>query len=182
MTGYQYRVKVVMDGDSTDEESVAARPAASSSSVMSNEELHVLRKLQQRVSMISPIVRVLEIHKPFPGMTWIVCQVAIGASQNVEVRISHEVDPRAGRSRFSLYSDCAWLREFCNSANISKSLNCVIDRINEAVEQRRLTVLMDSLRIENSEVGSEASEERSLSSGTTAASPQSSRSTTTSLP
>ena len=174
-----------MDGDSTDEESATSgRPAASSSSAMAPEEIQVLRRLQQRVSNISSLVRVCEVHKPVPGKTWIVCQVSVSPPDGtIGVRISHDVDPMSGESYFSVSSESTWLEDFCNNAPVPRSLNAIIELITDAVEQRRLAVLMDSLRIEHAEIGSESSEgSPTMSSGTTAASPQSSRSTTTSLP
>ena len=184
-----------MDGDdSTDDEGSAGKrrqPAASSSqtSTMTQEELRVMKRLEEKLRNFSSIVRIKEVRKP-NSETIITLNVSPAFNSNTcIVVVSHSVDPVSGISGFraNTVPETDWLEpllsEFCSSSDC-RTLNCLVQKIVQLVEQRRLDILMNSLVItENGTVSDEEPESgESMSSGTTAASPQSSRSTTTSIP
>lgn len=183
-----------MDGDSTDDDTVwnvpSRRPAASSSHQrqMSLEEIQVMRRLEDKVRG-SSIIQIKDVRKPSLGETIIGLQIAVSETTTVTLTIKHTVDIV---SRFSpivnnppLPSEVEWvgteLVDFCGSEEC-KSLNCIFKKISQLIDQRRLDVLMNSMRISEHSSSDDEEEPESMSSGTTAASPQSSRSTTTSIP
>jgi hypothetical protein len=182
------------DGSTDGEGTVRRQPAASSSpqtsGPMTLEELRILRRIDERLRNFASIMRVKEVRKPNSSEMMVTLNVALmSANISFIVILRHTVDPISGKSSFISNSvpQTEWLNrqlsEFCSS-NACKSLNCVFQRLIELVEERRLELLMNSLDISGRAMSSdeEGGSGESLSSGTTAASPQSSRSTTTSIP
>lgn len=180
------------EGETTDEDvwenAAGARPATSSSdlaSSMSLEEQQVLRRLREKFKNSSGI-KPVEVLKSFDGKeTVIACTVNVSREDpEVKLMIVHR------DSCFSVQAKNAdWLIDplavYC--ANACTSLTRLLLKVTEIVEQRRLALFMDALHVEPLgpsdnilEQSEESSSDPSLSSGTTAASPQSSRSTTTS--
>ena len=176
------------EGETTDEDVVEPRPASSSSasgSGMSLEEQQVLRRLREKMQNTSGI-RPVEVKKSADGTeTVIACTVKVSQDENeLKLIIVHR------DSGFSVEANSAdWLinplAAYCSNACIS--LTRLLSKATEIVEQRRLALFMNALHVEPSGQSDdimgeseESSADPSLSSGTTAASPQSSRSTTTS--
>jgi hypothetical protein len=160
-----------MDGDTTDEESVTVhrhRPSSSSSGLvpMSEEENIVFRRIQEKLRN-NEIIRVVDVRKPQPGQTVVRLHVHPHSTLQIEHLFSHfSVSGGANEESAGLVSD---VNDYCNSG-ACRSLNCIFDKISELVRARA-----------QSDDEDEEEDMISLSSGTTAASPQSSRSTTTSL-
>ena len=173
-----------MNGDETtdEESSVDQRPSSSSSSPMTQEEMLVMRRVEEKLRTNDySLIRIRDVRKIGHLGAETIFTFHVTTSPNIAATlvIRHSIDPCTGVSRFSVTGSADWLSSALSSDEC-KSLNCIFQRIVQLVEQRRLDVLMSTLNIaqEDEEPGSG----ESISSGTTAASPQSSRSTTTSIP
>ena len=181
---------------STDEEGseLDVSGGATSSSGMTGEEWHILRRISGKLN--NDIVQVRQVTK-LPGgptvQTVFVCDVLVDEQHPpIELIIVHTVDGADTRFSASASSngriDIRWFQDsldglLADSGRTPVTLSSILMRCKEVVDQYRMTSLIETLRVdppaEEDDGGSEAGSVPS--SGTTAASRRSSQSTTPSV-
>ena len=166
--------------EETDSSSGSERhvPSSSSSHAMSGDEQRILKKIRERLKHIAG-VQVRSVSKP--SVTETIIHLSFG--DQVDIQVVHAIGS-LGDSRFTAEGneDARWLIFAINDRSF-KSVNELVVWAAEAVQHHRLASLMATLRVDpDSETDLSRTDEEVISSGTTAASPQSSRSTTTSNP
>lgn len=167
---------------STDEDGEQGRTAASSCLMgdMTQDETLVLGKIRSKMARFSHLVQITDVRKRSLNELRAVCQVFFSSCDRDHESVAlicvlHNMEG----FRIELLSDpCPEMNELVEDLNrfggACISISALLERCAEMVQQLRLTQLMDTLGLEEAE---DVSETRSVSSGATAASPQSSCST-----
>jgi len=170
---------------STDEDEQTSFLGGSVSSAMTEDERRIMNKINSRIDRYTHFVQVKDLRKPSLNELRALCDVypstvdACATICVIHTRAGFRIERFSEDAITGIDSLVDQLNQFA-SANPIISIANLLERCAEIVQQERLTQLMDTLGLEETE--EVVSETQSISSaGTTAASPQSACSTTPSV-